>query len=184
MKSIIVYLVKIFPGKFGVYLRKKCYAKFFGHSNFHIGENVTLGFKVGNITGGERLLVSPDTKIFTNTGKIFFGKNIFINFGCFISADRSRIDIGDNTIIGPGVTIWGSNHRYKDKNVIVREQGYDCKRVIIGNDVWIGANVTILPGAKIGEGVVVGAGSVVTGKEILPYSIVAGIPARRIAERT
>ena len=183
MKFLVVFLVKVFPGQWGVLLRRFCYAKFFGHKRFHIAENVTLGLIPGCLTGGENLLICPDTKIFATTGRIILGKNIFINFNCFLSADRSEIEIGDNTIIGTGVTIWGSKHRYQKKDLLILDQGYSCKKVSIGRDVWIGANVTILPGAVIGDGCVLAAGSVVTGTTVAPYTTVAGVPARKIGER-
>lgn len=184
MRTLVVLFIKLFPGKLGVKIRKICYARFFGHTSFNIGECVTLGFKIGCLCGGKNLIVSPDTKIFTTTGVLLLGENIFINYGCFISADRSKISIGDNTIIGPGVTIWASNHRYESKDKLILEQGYVSHEVIIGNDVWIGANATILPGAVIEDGCVVAAGAVVTNKRIHSYSIVAGVPARIIGERS
>ena len=183
MKSLIVYLVKIFPGKIGEKIRQICYAKFFGHRQFRIAEHVTLGLVRGSIVGGENLLVCPEVKLFSTTGTVTLGRNIFFNYGCFLSADRSAIEIGDNSILGPGVTIWASNHRFQDKSRLIVDQGYELKKVLIGNDVWIGANVTILPGACIGDGCVVGAGSVVTAGAIPAYTIVAGVPARKIGER-
>jgi acetyltransferase-like isoleucine patch superfamily enzyme len=63
------------------------------------------------------------------------------------------------------------------------KQGYSSNEpVIIGNDVWIGSRVTILPGVKIGDGAIIGASAVVT-KDVEPYSIVAGNPAKKIGSR-
>ena len=183
MKSVAVYIVKNLPGNLGERIRQICYAKFFGHRRFRIAEHVTLGLVQGAISGGEDLLICPEVKLFSTTGTVTFGRNVFINYGCFLSADRSAIEIGDNSILGPGVTIWASNHRFQEKSRLIVDQGYEAKKVTIGEDVWIGANVTILPGAFIGEGCVIGAGAVVTAGAVPSYTIVAGVPARKIGER-
>ncbi|MGH7604624.1 MAG: acyltransferase [Gemmatimonadaceae bacterium] len=79
---------------------------------------------------------------------------------------RSTVTIGTNTIIGPGVTIVSFNHGYKLVDVPIRYQPWDDRpegAVAIDADVWIGANVTILPGSRIGTGSVIGAGAVISG---------------------
>ncbi len=87
------------------------------------------------------------------------------------------ITIGDNTIIGVGAVIHSANHRYKRKNLLIRLQGHDFKCTTIGSDVWIGARAIILAGVTIGDGAVIGAGAVVT-KNVNPFSVVMGVPAR------
>ena len=90
--------------------------------------------------------------------------------------------LGDNCLLANNVTIWCSNHEYRERNRLIREQERIMKPVNIGRDVWIGAQATILPGATIGDGCVVGAGSVVT-KVFPPYTVLAGVPARAIKTR-
>jgi acetyltransferase-like isoleucine patch superfamily enzyme len=80
------------------------------------------------------------------------------------------------------VIIFSSQHRYNIEGVPILFQGHEKKRVSIGKDVWIGANAVILPGVTIGDGAIIGAGAVVTG-DVEPYSIVGGVPARKIGER-
>jgi len=92
-----------------------------------------------------------------------------------------KVEIGDNVLIGPQLMIFTSNHLIK-KNALIIEQGVECAPVTIGNDVWIGARVIILPGVTIGEGAVIGAGAVVT-NDVKPYTIVGGVPATKIGER-
>lgn len=92
------------------------------------------------------------------------------------------ICIGDRTLIGYGTKILSSNHNIPDRNSRIFDSGHSNKKVTIANDVWIGSNCIILPGVNIGEGVVVAAGSVVT-KDIAPFSIVAGVPAKIVKER-
>lgn len=92
------------------------------------------------------------------------------------------IAVEKGTIIGPDVTIYSANHVFRDANYIPYDQRVETKPVTIGENVWIGGNVIIVPGTNIGEGCIVGAGSVVTGK-IAPFSIIAGNPAKVIGSR-
>ncbi|SJN48295.1 Maltose O-acetyltransferase [Sphingobacterium faecium PCAi_F2.5] len=105
--------------------------------------------------------------------------------------DHTRIGIG-NTIIGPvtighqvnigqHVLISGLNHNYEDVHSCIAEQGVSVAPVTIADDVWIGGNVVILAGVRIGQHAVIGAGSVVT-KDVPAYSVVVGNPARIIKQ--
>ena len=86
-------------------------------------------------------------------------------------------------MMAPEVLILGGNHRFDRLDIPMMFQGnVEYAPVEIGNDVWIGSRVIILPGLKIGEGSIIGAGSVVT-KDVMPYSIVAGNPAKLIKMR-
>jgi acetyltransferase-like isoleucine patch superfamily enzyme len=111
--------------------------------------------------------------------------------GEVIIGDRTRIGLG-NTVIGPvqigndvnfaqNVTITGLNHNFLDVNIVISKQGVSTNRVIIDDDVWIGANSVILPGVSIGKHSVVAAGSVVT-RPVPAFSICAGNPARVIKQ--
>lgn len=109
--------------------------------------------------------------------------------GDLLIGDNTRVGIG-NTIIGPvaignkvniaqHVLISGINHNYEDITSPIADQGITATPVTIADNVWIGANAVILPGINIGTHAVVGAGSVVT-KDVEPYTVVAGNPARVI----
>ena len=106
-----------------------------------------------------------------------------------VIGDYTRIGI-HNTIIGPvcigshvnlaqGITVTALNHNFEDKTKRIDEQGITTKPVIIGDDVWIGANAVILPGVTIGKHCVVAAGAVVT-KDVQDNTIVGGVPAKEI----
>ena len=112
---------------------------------------------------------------YTDCGiNICIGKNVFINAGCKFQ-DQGGIYIGDNVLIGHGVTIATLNH---DFNIDKRASMY-AKGVRISSDVWIASNAVILPGITIGKGAIVGAGAVVT-KDVPPKAIVVGNPAKII----
>lgn len=134
--------------------------------------------------------------VFKRTGKkvniqknVYFGKGDKISIGDFsgvgensILGQTDEIIIGNNVLIGPQLMIFTQNHVFGDRTKLIREQGGMPSPVIIENDVWIGARVTILAGVKISEGTVVGAGAVVT-KSFPAYSILGGVPARIIGKR-
>ena len=86
-------------------------------------------------------------------------------------------------MMGTDVIIITRNPRFDRTDIPMMEQGFEEERpVYIGNDVWIGDRVLILPGVHIGDGSIIAAGAVVT-KDVPPYSIVAGVPARKIRDR-
>lgn len=91
--------------------------------------------------------------------------------------------IGNDVMMAPDCIIYSSNHKYKDLSIPMNQQGHeDSKPTIIGNDVWIGGRVIILPGKKIGNGVIISAGSIVT-KDLEDYGIYGGNPAKLIKSR-
>ena len=92
------------------------------------------------------------------------------------------VRIGDRTLVGYRTQILSANHTIPSEHGRACEAGHDKKPVVIGCDVWIGANCIILPGTTIGDGAVIGAGSVVT-KPVEPFCVVAGVPARLIRRR-
>lgn len=93
------------------------------------------------------------------------------------------ISIGRDVMMGPECVIITRNHAHSRTDVSMIRQGYeDYRPVTIGDDVWIGRRVIILPGVSIGDGAIVSAGAVVT-KDVQPYTVVGGVPARKIKER-
>jgi acetyltransferase-like isoleucine patch superfamily enzyme len=118
-------------------------------------------------------------------GTIRIGNDVYIGPGACISAVKG-VSIGNKVLFGPNVTIMGGDHNTSIIgaymfDVEMKRQGDDLP-VTIEDDVWIGANTTILKGVTIHRGAVVGAGAVVT-RDVPPYSLVAGIPARVIRYR-
>ena len=111
--------------------------------------------------------------------------------GDVIIGDHTRIGL-HNTIIGPVtighhvnlaqcITVTALNHNFEDKIQRIDAQGVSIKSIVIGDDIWIGANAVVLPGVSIGNHSVVAAGAVVT-KDVPPHSLVAGVPAKIIKE--
>lgn len=117
------------------------------------------------------------------TSRIFIGNNVVIRPGSMLFADyetNGRIFIDDDVLIGAGVHFYVNNHCYENQTIPISYQGYyPSKKIRIKRGAWIGANCVILPGVTIGENAVVGAGSVVT-KDVEAFSIVGGVPAKKI----
>lgn len=115
--------------------------------------------------------IADDTLLGERSG---IGKNSIIS---------KYVTIGDNVMIGPYLLCYTQNHAFDLMDVPMIDQGFsEAKPIVIGNDVWIGARVIVLPGVTIGDGCIIGAGAVVT-KSIPPYSIAGGSPARVIKSR-
>ena len=114
---------------------------------------------------------------FLNGRKVFLGERNVINFGCLFDGRKFQIRTGSNVSIGPEATILTLGH--DPRSATFEDRGGD---VLIGDRVWIGYRAIVLPGVTIGEGAVVGAGAVVT-RDVEPYTIVAGNPAKKIGER-
>lgn len=117
----------------------------------------------------------------TFEGWITAGTNLGVSNFSFL-AGQGGLRIGDNVRIGPHVVIYASNHIFNDPHIPIAKQGMSARGITIEDDIWIGAGAIILDGVRIGKGSVIGAGAVVT-KDIPPYSIAAGVPARIIKKR-
>lgn len=143
-----------------------------GDNNFFQSTKHAISISSGVILGkGTRISGGGE-------GKIFINENVLIDNYTFVMA-HEKIIIGENTSIAAFCFITDFNHKFKSKNVSVLKQGYDTKPVSIGKAVWIGTHCIILPGVRIGDGAVIGAGSVVT-HDVPERSIAVGNPAKVI----
>lgn len=105
------------------------------------------------------------------------GKYTSIGHGAILDARKGLI-IGDCVNISTGVWIWSLQHDYQDKNFVSVGD-----KVVVEDYAWLSCRVIVLPGVKIGKGAVVAAGAVVT-KDVEPFTVVAGVPAKKIASRS
>lgn len=152
----------------------------FEHFGNHVViENGVLVFHAENIVLGDDIYIGHNTILKGyHENKMIIGSGTWIGQQCFLHSAGGLI-IGKDVGIGPGVKIITSSHVLENNRTPILHQALVFKPVFLDEGCDIGVNATILPGVKIGKGAQVGAGSVVT-KDVEPYSITAGSPARLI----
>ncbi|RLD37418.1 MAG: hypothetical protein DRI74_06745 [Bacteroidetes bacterium] len=160
--QIIAFFTRSIPGRFGFEIRRILWPRYFAKCG------------VGTIIHVGAHILNPE--------KLTVGNNVHIGAFTYLQAGGG-ISLEGNCLLGPYAKIWSQNHQFRDPNLFISEQGYEYKAVYIGADVWIGANAFVMPGANIGDRCIISACSVVGGKNILPNTILAGNPARKIGTR-
>lgn len=205
--ELLMALLANFPGAAGLFLRQKCYPWLLGSC----GRGVALSRDV-TLRCPHRLFIGDDTLIDEHVffdiksaaatirlgartqimhGATFetgYEGHITVGEGCFIGAYAilngfGGIEIGDNALIAGHCHIVAGDHGYDDLSIPMGHQPITGKGIVLEDDVWLGAGAKILDGVRIGQGSIVSAGSVVI-RDVAPYSIVGGIPARLLKMRT
>ncbi len=153
-----------------------------------LGDNVKInalskhGVKIGdNVTISDNSVIDC-TGVLSNLGfGLTIGNNVGIAQNCFIQV-RGKVDIGNNVLFGPNVSIFSENHVFEQTDLPISKQGVSRKGVVIEEGVWIGSRSVILDGVVVGRDSIIAAGSIVT-KDVMPYTIVGGVPAKLIKAR-
>jgi acetyltransferase-like isoleucine patch superfamily enzyme len=136
-----------------------------------------------NLSIGRKSVVGSFTKIKATDGPLRIGSHVEIANGVTITTHTKGVEIGDDCMLGPNVSIIGNNYRYDRLDVPIRlQEKISPKGIRLGNNVWIGAGCVILDGADIGSGTILTPNSVVSGK-IPENSIAQGNPAKVIFTR-
>ncbi len=130
-------------------------------------------------SAGKNVNIQPGVYLYPLCN-ISIGNNSGIGKDSFVLAPDT-VEIGENVMIGPQLIVYTANHGTKRSIPMIHQPMVNAP-VKIGNDIWIGARVTILPGVTVGDGAVIAAGAVVT-RNVEPYTIVGGVPAKKISER-
>lgn len=156
------------------------------HSSCWIDKQVKAALGVAKNSPGKICLL-PNVKLEQGVILEAWGGNITIKDNVFIGPytviyGHGGVTIGEDSLIAMHCRILSSNHTIPTQSEHIRWQPDILKPTTIGKDVWLGAGVTVLGGVKIGDGCVVGAGSVVT-KDLPPYSIAVGVPAKVMKTR-
>lgn len=205
---ILTSLAGWIPRPFGVPIRRYLYCLIFARQGkaLYVQEGVDLvgaeSIEIGNKVNIKR---GVSLNAYAPNSKICLSNQVLLNRGVDIKTTRKgncQIEIGESTVIGPYTCIAGpghikigtscliashggiyaSQHIFADPNREIRTQGVTREGIVIEDDSWLGAGVQVLDGVTIGRGSVIGAGAVVT-KDIPPYSIAVGVPARVISNR-
>ncbi|MDX2230526.1 MAG: acyltransferase [Leptolyngbyaceae cyanobacterium bins.349] len=141
----------------------------------------TVDVSESKIVIGDRTLISSFAILRTYGGTIKIGNSCFVN-SFSVLYGHGNLTIGNDCLIGPQVTIVPANYGFQERDIPFRAQPTTMRGITLEDNVWIGAGATILDGCTVGKGAIVAAGAVVT-KSVEPYSIVAGVPAKKIATR-
>src|ERR1035438_8118503 len=171
--------VRVLGPKWNISFGKRC----------KIDPNVVLqpicraGLKFGDdVTICEGTMIRPSGLWGGNLGYgMTMGNRSSIGAYSFIGCS-GELHIGNNVMIGARLTVIPENHNFADLSRPMNQQGVNNRGITIGNDVWIGACVTLLDGVTIGDHAIVAAGAVVT-RNVAPYTIVGGVPAKQISTR-
>lgn len=121
-------------------------------------------------------------QLYAEGGTLEMSEDAALSPGVTVDASGGLVRIGKQVAVGPGTVIRAANHCFDSLEKPIMLQGHRYGEVFIEDDVWIAANCTITPGVRIGRGAVVGAGAVVT-RDVEPFAIVGGVPARVIGSR-
>ncbi len=153
----------------------------------YLDQGVYLHALPTGITIGDGTFVMHHTMLHVFNFRNLPHAGITIGDNCFIGEfnvvrGQGGVHIGNDVYTGPMVQIVAVNHVYDDPDRPIREQGITAQGIVIEDDVWIGAGVTVVDGVSIGRGSIIGAGSVVT-TNIPPYNIAVGIPAKPVKDR-
>jgi len=135
-----------------------------------------LGRAGANLRVAEQVMIN-------NPRNVSVGNNCYIGTGAQFYPWNAPISIGNNVLIAAGVRMITRKHGFADLSHPMAKQGYTNAPIVVQDDVWIGFGAVILPGVTIGRGSIVGANAVVT-RDVEPYTIVGGVPARLIRRRT
>ncbi|MEM1322242.1 MAG: acyltransferase [Bacteroidota bacterium] len=127
---------------------------------------------------GEKSLIEDFATINNGVGDVFIGDRTLIGLSCVIIGP---VRLGNDILLAQHVVLSGLNHNYEDVRRPIKEQGETTKEIVVEDGVWIGANAVVTAGTRIGKNAVVAGGSVVT-KDVPPYSVVVGNPARVIRQ--
>ena len=138
--------------------------------------NVLEMLREGRLEIGPQAFFEPGVWLTSAQGRIVIGGGSFLNLGVMVAA-MDRVEIGEHCMLANGCLVTDANHRFDDPALPVPWQGFTSKGpTVLGDNVWLGANVVVTSGVTIGRRSVVGANSVVTG-DLPPFSVAAGNPA-------
>lgn len=206
--ELVVSWGAVLPGAVGLGFRRLAWRKgLFGQCGSGVvwGRNVTLwhahkmsigagvavdegcqldarGCGPGEFSLGDGVLVSRGCIVSGKDGPLLIGPRANIGAGCIMYAS-TRLEIGADTMLAAQCFIGGGRYRVHGRTDLpMAEQPEPRLGVVIEDDCWLGAGVVVVDGVRIGRGSVVGAGAVVT-QDVDPYTVVSGVPARRVATR-
>jgi len=178
------YFLQHIPGYVGILLRRWYWSRRLSScgKRLRIGNGVNIN-NPENISVGDNVCFVGDNLLSALQGVITIANNVWMNIGVSIGANYGgEVHIGSDVLMARNVSIRANTHKYDRMDIPIGEQGHDTGVVVIGNRVWIATGVYIGPGITVGEGAVVGVNAVVS-RDVEPYTVVGGVPAKFIKKR-
>lgn len=162
----------VLPGRLGVLVRRSFYtlwgAKF---GNGLKAERGVIFVDLSRLELGHNVAIGRNGFLSAHGGTLKIGNNVCINFNsCLDASPHGEIIVGNDVLIAQNVVVRACSHEFTDHTKLIRHQGHRTGRVVIEDNVWIGANVVIAGHVRIGTGSVIGAGAVVT-SDVAPFSV-------------
>lgn len=177
-------LVGCTPGRIGRFLRRLTWSS----KLKSIGQNAIPGLRV-TLNGAKNISIGNNVSVFNGSilaadkGELSIGNNVSIGANTSVEAsDGGKILIADDVLIAQNVVLRASNHRFDDLQKPISHQGHTGGSIVIETGVWIAANVVVTADVRIGAHSIVAAGAVVT-KDVPPYALVGGVPAKVLKMR-
>jgi galactoside O-acetyltransferase len=184
LRNFLDEFVSAIPGRTGINLRHWYFSrrlKYLGPNSrisqgilFYDAENISLG---GNFSAGRNCSLGAINGELKIGDYASLAENVQIN-----ASQKGRIVIGNYVMIAPNVVLRASDHVTIRVDKLMREQGHSGGDIVVEDDVWIASNVVVVADVRIGKGAVVAAGAVVT-KDVEPYTVVGGVPAKFMKKR-
>lgn len=204
--EVITSFFSWLPGAAGFYFRNRFYRYLFDEVGQGVifGKNIFIAhphkIKLGNrvmigdncqitaqgqnsrISLGDNVLIGRNAILRTRGGVLSMGENTTIGANCII-ASRSKVNLGKNVFVAAYCYLISGDHLLEERDIPLQDQPVVSKGIVVEDNVWLGARVTILDGNTVGRGSIVGAGAVVT-KDIPEFCIAVGVPAKVIKKRS
>ncbi len=194
------------PGALGFFLRKICYPALFAEvgrgtvfgrnvvlrhpHKIKIGRNVMIdddcvldakGCQEADLVIGDNVILSRGCVLSAKAGRLSLGANTNVGANCLLYAVK-QLTIGSNTLLAAQCYVGGSMYHIERTDIAPIEQGSYANGVTIGDGCWLGAGVKVMDGVSVGDGVVLGTGAVVN-RDLAPFTVAVGVPARVMKQR-
>ncbi len=176
--------------RMGANVRIGCGVKLVNPQHISIGDDVSIDDHCSLVARSERGITLGDGArlmygVYLDTerpdGYIDVGERVYLGTGCCLHGHQG-LEIGEDSLLAQNITITPYSHRFEDPAQPIIRQGGNTRRIRIGRDCYLGMGVCVLWSADIGEGSVIGSGSVVV-RPVEPFSVAVGVPARVIRKR-
>lgn len=146
-------------------------------TEIHIAASLRGDGVIGRVQLGEGVAINSCATLYAVGSTIEIGARTLIGTHCHLGAFGKGITIGRDVLLAPHCSMVDTQHTYADTAKTIKSQDFTSQGIVIEDDVWLGSGVVVMDGVRIGQGAIVGAGAVVT-KDVPPYAIVAGVPAK------